>query len=63
MEDLIIYISCLLLAIAIGSLIMWGVGNLIIYVFHIDYEWTILHGVVADLIFLLLKVIFKPDKE
>lgn len=63
MERLIICILGLLLVIVIGGLIMWGIGNLIIYVFHINYDWTFLHGIVADLIFLMLKGIFKPDKE
>ena len=42
----------------LSSLIFWGIGNLIIWVFKIDYVWTIWHGLVCALIFLLLKDIF-----
>ena len=47
-----------LLVLGVNSLIMWGLGNLIIYVFKINYTWTFLHGFVTILIFNLLKGIF-----
>ena len=53
--SLIIFI----LVILLGTLIFWGVGNLIIWVFDINYKWTLLHGLVADIIWLLLCEIFK----
>ena len=45
----------------IGSLIFWGIGNLVIFVFHINYTWTFLHGVVAQLIYILIQGLF--DRE
>jgi Na+/proline symporter len=43
----------LITAIGIGSLIFWGIGNLIIYVFNISYNWTILHGLACQLVYML----------
>ena len=42
----------------IGALIFWGLGNLIIWVFKINYSWTILHGLICQFIYMLLKEIF-----
>lgn len=47
-----------LFTILIGSLICWELGNLIIFVFKINYTWTFLHGLTADLVWLFLKGIF-----
>lgn len=44
--------------ILIGSLIFWGLGNFIIFVFKINYTWTFLHGITLELIYLFLKGIF-----
>ena len=41
--------------IFIGSLIFWGLGNLIIYVFNISYNWTFLHGLVCQLLYMLIR--------
>lgn len=56
----IFFLSILVLAVLFGisSLIFWGLGNLIIFVFKIDYTWTIWHGLVCALVFVLLKEIF-----
>lgn len=53
----------LLILLIIGSLIFWGLGNLVIIVFKIKYNWTILHGMVCELMFVLLKDIFSKEKE
>ena len=58
MEDIITFLLVTILVIGLGSLIFWGIGNLVIFVFHIDYSWTFFHGLVIDLIFLVLKNIF-----
>ncbi len=52
---IILIIACYF---GLSSLIFWGIGNLIIQVFKIDYVWTIWHGLVCALIFLMLKDIF-----
>lgn len=56
----VISLSILVLAVLLGlsSLIFWGLGNLIIWVFKINYTWTILHGLVCEFVFVLLKEIF-----
>lgn len=51
-----------LVSIILETLIFWGLGNLIIWVFKINYSWTILHGLVVDFIWLLLCQIFKGGK-
>lgn len=58
MEDIIAFILATIIVIGLGSLIFWGIGNLVIFVFHIDYTWTFLHGFATDLVFLALKGIF-----
>ena len=62
MSDLLIRIIGFTLGavvvILLGSLVLWGVGNLIIFVFHINYTWTFLHGLVAEFIYLIAKEIF-----
>lgn len=49
--------------IGLGSLIFWGLGNLVIWVFHLDYTWTFMHGIVADLIWLLISGLFKQRSD
>lgn len=63
MKEFIKALIVWILALLIGSLIFWGLGNLIIYVFHIDYTWTFLHGVVADLVWNLLKGLFSNNSK
>lgn len=57
MKEIIIILG-FLFGILIGTLIFWGLGNLIIWVFKINYTWTILHSLVAEFIYLLIKGIF-----
>lgn len=59
MEDFIILIISFFISIILGTLIFWGLGNLIVFVFKINYEWTFLHGLVAQLVFMILRNIFK----
>jgi hypothetical protein len=59
MEYIFYKIIALILIVLIGGSIFWGLGNLIIFVFKINYEWTFLHGIVMDLIYLLFKGLFK----
>lgn len=58
MEDIIAFLLATIIVIGLGSLIFWGIGNLVIYVFHINYTWTFLHGLVIDLVFIALKEVF-----
>lgn len=51
-----------LLILFFGGLIFWGIGAFIIWVFKINFEWTFLHGVAAEMIFFLLKQIFGTEK-
>jgi len=49
-------------AFILGTLIFYGIGNLIIKVFDINFKWTILHSICAEIAYLLLKGIFS-NKE
>lgn len=51
-------IVTIILAVLLCSLVYWGLGKLIIYVFHIDYNWTFLHGLVTAIVCTFLKGIF-----
>lgn len=52
---ILIYAFCL----GLSSLIFWGIGNLIVWIFKIHYDWTIWHGLACALVFVLLKEIFR----
>lgn len=56
--EVILDIMLVLLAISIETVILWGVGNLVIWVFNINYTWTIWHGLICALFYRLLKGIF-----
>ena len=47
-----------IIIIIFGSLIFWGIGNLIILIFKVNYVWTIWHGFIVELIYIILKEIF-----
>ena len=42
-------------AFILGTLIFYGIGNLIIWAFKINFKWTILHSVCAELVYCLIK--------
>lgn len=58
MGRFIIVILGFLFGILCGSLILWGLGNLIILVFKINYTWTFWHGFASELIYMFLRGIF-----
>lgn len=61
MKELLLAVSILLIALGINTLTFWGVGNLVIYAFNIDYTWTILHGFVFALVWNIVKGLFSND--
>lgn len=61
MKYLLIGLGTILMSIfllSLSALIFWGLGNLVILVFSIDFVWTFWHGLVCALVFILLKEIF-----
>lgn len=62
-KDIIAGIIVCIIVMVVGSLIFWGVGNLVILVFRIDYLWTFLHGFVAMLIYLILHGLFHNERK
>ena len=56
--EIIIAIIAWLIGVVLSTLVLWGLGNLVIWVFHIGYSWTIWHGLICEFVFLLLKDIF-----
>ncbi len=47
--------------IGIFTLIFWGLGNLVIWAFKIDFTWEIWHGLVVAIIYMILRGIFSKD--
>lgn len=51
-------IAILLLKVILMSLLIWGIGNFIIWIFDINYTWTIVHGLGTVGIVYSLRFIF-----
>ena len=47
--------------IGIFTLIFWGLGNLVIWAFKIDFTWEIWHCLVVVIIYMILRGIFSKD--
>lgn len=58
MKEILVLLIWLVANLIIGAFIFWGIGNLVILVFSINYSWTFLHGLVAQVIYLILRGIF-----
>lgn len=56
-------ILVMIMMFLLKSILFWLLGNFVILVFKINYNWTIFHGIVCELIYLLLKDIFVEKKE
>lgn len=52
---ILISIVFLLVNTAIGTLIFWGIGSLACNVFDINYNWTIWHGLVIEILYEVAK--------
>ena len=65
---LVVFVSIIIaLMIVIGAfllagLVFWGLGNLVIYLFRLNYEWTFFHGLGTELIIFIIKLIIKELK-
>lgn len=44
----------LIAAIILNALVWWGIGNLVIYAFNLNYSWNFIHGLCVGLIHILL---------
>lgn len=47
--------------IGISTLIFWGLGNLVIWAFKIDFTWEIWHGLIVTFLYMILRGIFSKD--
>lgn len=56
-------ILAMIMMFLLKSILFWLLGNFVILVFKINYNWTIFHGIVCEFIYLLLKDIFVEKKE
>lgn len=52
---IILCLILLVIYVIVGTLIFWGIGNLFIMVFNINYKWTFVHGFLIELIWIVLK--------
>lgn len=48
---------------AISGLCMWGIGNFVLWVFKVNYEWTYLHGLATSLILGVVGGAFKSNSS
>ena len=57
-KDLTIILLCmifgLIASILINALVWWGIGNLVIYTFGLNYSWNFIHGMCLGLIQMVL---------
>lgn len=51
------------ICIILSSLLFWGLGMLVCYVFNIAYNWTFLHGFVIALLFMTCGWMLKGNKN
>lgn len=59
----IIVLIIVAIVYAISGLCMWGIGNFVIYVFEIDYEWTYLHGLATSIVLAVVGSAFKSSSS
>ena len=59
---ILVIITMLIGGFMLGTLVFYGIGNLIIKIFDINYKWTVLHGICAEIVYLILKEIFSNKK-
>lgn len=56
---ILVMICAIILCFLATSFVFYGVGNLIIYVFKLNYVWTFPHGICLAIIITILKSIFR----
>ncbi|MBQ2870508.1 hypothetical protein IJE86_02275 [bacterium] len=58
----VIVIAVALFAVwSIDALVLWGIGNLILHLFNIEYTWTFWHGFGSAIVIELIRWIFKRN--
>ena len=54
LAEFVVYVSigALIVAVtyAVSGLCMWGIGNLVIHVFDVEYTWTYMHGLCTSIV-------------
>ena len=56
----VIAVAAIVVAVeAFSGLCMWGVGNLVVRVFKLNYEWTYLHGLTTSIVLSVVSNAFK----
>lgn len=48
-------IVVLIMGIVVGTVIFWLLGELTIMILDIEYEWTIWHGFLAEMFYIMVK--------
>lgn len=59
--EVLLIILLFLGMIGISTLIFWGLGNLVIWAFKIDFRWEIWHGLIITFLYMILRGIFSKD--
>ena len=59
MTNFIGTILAIIIVVLLSTLFFWGLGSLVVWVFRINYVWSIWHGFAVTLIISVLQTIFK----
>lgn len=69
MKEFIILLFAIIIAVIIiisayllMGLVFWGLGNLVIYLFGLNYQWTFLHGLGMETLAIIIRLIFSKEK-
>ena len=57
----IVILIALFAAYSIDALVIWGLGNLILHLFSIEYTWTFWHGFGSAITINLIRWFFKGN--
>ncbi len=55
-------IVIIIVSIVVGGLVIWGLGNFIIWAFNVNFEWNLFRGMATYLVIWVMYIICKKAK-
>ena len=49
----------IIIGLSLEALLFWGIGNLILWLLNMDFNWTFIHGLVMAIILCVIRIEFK----